>query len=53
VFRVVMANPLTTEKILASVLEEQCEMAGQEENLVLLEQISRLCARAEPKSACG
>jgi glutamate decarboxylase len=53
VFRVVMANPLTTEKILSSVLEEQCEMAGQEENLVLLEQISRLCARTDPKSACG
>ena len=53
VFRVVMANPLTTEKILSSVLEEQCEMAGQEENLVLLEQISRLCARTDPMSACG
>ncbi|MBI5109833.1 MAG: putative pyridoxal-dependent aspartate 1-decarboxylase [Rhodocyclales bacterium] len=53
VFRVVMANPLTTEKILASVLEEQCEMAGQDENLVLLEQIGRLCARAGPRSACG
>ena len=53
VFRVVMANPLTTEKILASVLEEQVEMAGQEENLVLLEQIRRLCARANPKAACG
>ncbi len=53
VFRVVMANPLTTEKILASVLEEQCEMAGQDENLILLEQIRRLCARADPRSACG
>jgi glutamate decarboxylase len=53
VFRVVMANPLTTEKILASVLEEQCEMAEQDENLVLLEQIRRLCTRADPISACG
>ncbi len=53
VFRVVMANPLTTEKILASVLEEQCEMAGQDENLILLEQIRRLCARVDPRSACG
>jgi len=53
VFRVVMANPLTTEKILASVLEEQCEMAEQEENLVLLEQIRRLCTRADPISVCG
>jgi glutamate decarboxylase len=42
VFRVVMANPLTTEKILASVLEEQCEIAAQEEVQVLLDQIRRL-----------
>lgn len=53
VFRVVMANPLTTEKILSSVLEEQCEMAEQEEILVLLEQIRRLCARNDLKSAYG
>jgi glutamate decarboxylase len=39
VFRVVMANPLTTDEILSSVLEEQCEMAEQEEIKVLLEQI--------------
>lgn len=29
VFRVVLANPLTTEAILAAVLEEQCAIAGQ------------------------
>lgn len=44
VFRVVMANPLTTDAILAAVLEEQCEMAEQEEIRVLLDQIRTLCA---------
>lgn len=53
VFRVVMANPLTTEAILSSVLDEQCEMAAQEENLVLLDQISALCARTAPVSAAA
>lgn len=53
VFRVVMANPLTTEKILTSVLEEQCELAGQEENLVLLEQIRLLCAPPGRRAAQG
>ncbi len=53
VFRVVLANPLTTDKILASVLEEQCEMADQEEIMVLLEQIRLLCARTDSMSVCG
>jgi len=53
VFRVVMANPLTTDKILASVLEEQCEMAAQEEIMVLLEQIRLFCARTDSMSADG
>ncbi len=39
VFRVVMANPLTTEEILAAVLEEQCEIASQTDIQTLLEQI--------------
>ena len=39
VFRVVMANPLTTEAILASVLDEQCEIAGQADIQAILEQI--------------
>ena len=39
VFRVVMANPLTTEEILASVLDEQCEIATQADIQALLEQI--------------
>ena len=46
VFRVVMANPLTTDEILTSVLEEQCEMAEQEEIQVLLAQIVALCTQA-------
>jgi glutamate decarboxylase len=53
VFRVVMANPLTTDKILTSVLQEQCAMAETEEILVLLDQIGQLCARSDPKAACG
>jgi glutamate decarboxylase len=47
VFRVVLANPLTTDAILSSVLEEQCEMAGTDEILVLLEQIKQLCGRTD------
>jgi glutamate decarboxylase len=39
VFRVVMANPLTTEEILAAVLDEQCEIAAQPDIRALLEQI--------------
>ena len=39
VFRVVMANPLTTEEILAAVLDEQCEIATQTDIQTLLEQI--------------
>jgi glutamate decarboxylase len=39
VFRVVMANPLTTEEILASVLDEQSEIAAQPDVQALLEQI--------------
>lgn len=39
VFRVVLANPLTTEDILAAVLDEQCEIAGQADIQALLEQI--------------
>lgn len=39
VFRVVLANPLTTEEILAAVLDEQCEIAAQPDIQALLEQI--------------
>ena len=51
VFRVVLANPLTTDGILSSVIDEQCEMAGQEENRVLLDQIQALCAESVRLSA--
>lgn len=51
VFRVVMANPLTTDALLASVLDEQCELAERDENRVLLEQIEALCGRREFKTA--
>jgi len=47
VFRVVLANPLTTEAILAEVLAEQCSIAQQPEVQELLLQIDELCrARA-------
>jgi glutamate decarboxylase len=39
VFRVVMANPLTTDEILAAVLDEQCEIAAQPDIQSVLEQI--------------
>jgi len=39
VFRVVMANPLTTEEILAAVLDEQCEIATQSDIEALLDLI--------------
>lgn len=39
VFRVVMANPLTTEEILSAVLDEQCEIASHPDIQALLEQI--------------
>jgi glutamate decarboxylase len=42
VFRVVMANPLTTEEILAAVLDEQCEIAAQTDIQALLEQIKEV-----------
>jgi glutamate decarboxylase len=42
VFRVVMANPLTTEEILAAVLDEQCEIATQTDIQTLLAQIREL-----------
>ncbi len=42
VFRVVMANPLTTEDMLAAVLNEQCEIAAQTDIQALLEQIMEL-----------
>jgi len=42
VFRVVLANPLTTQEILASVLEEQCAIIAQGDVSTLLEQLKIL-----------
>jgi glutamate decarboxylase len=44
VFRVVMANPLTTEEILGAILDEQCEIASQPDLQNLFEQIRGLGA---------
>ncbi len=40
VLRVVLANPLTTEEILASILLEQCEIVREPEIQALLEQVA-------------
>jgi glutamate decarboxylase len=40
VLRVVLANPLTTDEILTSILAEQCEIVRQPEIQVLLEQVA-------------
>jgi glutamate decarboxylase len=40
VLRVVLANPLTTDAILAAILNEQCEIVKEPEILVLLNQIA-------------
>ena len=44
VFRVVLANPLTTDAILAAVLDEQCAIVQQPEVAALLRQLDALCA---------
>jgi glutamate decarboxylase len=44
VFRVVLANPLTTDAILSEVLAEQCAIVQQPEVAALLRQIDDLCA---------
>ena len=44
VLRVVLANPLTTDEILAAVLAEQCEIVQQPEIQALLRQVEELCA---------
>ncbi|MCF6267594.1 MAG: putative pyridoxal-dependent aspartate 1-decarboxylase [Desulfuromusa sp.] len=44
VFRAVLANPLTTEAILAAVLEEQCAIVKQTEVQNLIEKIKHIVA---------
>ncbi len=43
VLRVVLANPLTTDEILASVLEEECAIVQRGEIQALLQQVELLC----------
>ena len=52
VLRVVLANPLTTDAILSSVLDEQCELVRQDEIRTLLQQVEALCA-ASPGASPG
>jgi glutamate decarboxylase len=55
VLRVVLANPLTTDEILASVLEEQCTIVLQQDIQALLQQVDTLCAQIIeiPTPACA
>lgn len=46
VLRVVLANPLTTDEVLAAVLDEQCAIACQPEVAALLEHITALGAES-------
>jgi glutamate decarboxylase len=51
VLRVVLANPLTNDNILESVLEEQCTIVLQQDIQALLQQIDDLCAGPEAPAA--
>lgn len=42
VFRVVLANPLTTEEIIDTILQEQCQLAESEEIQDLLEVLAQI-----------
>lgn len=46
VLRVVLANPLTTDEVLAAVLDEQCAIVRQPEMAALLEHITALGAES-------
>ncbi len=45
VMRVVLANPLTTDEILVSVLDEQCTIVLQQDIQSLLQQVNALCVQ--------
>jgi glutamate decarboxylase len=47
VLRVVLANPLTTDEILAAVLDEQCRIVQHPEIRELMLQVEALCAEIE------
>jgi len=57
VLRVVLANPLTTDEILAAVLEEQCSIVQRQEIAALLAQVEPLCEEVggahPPACACA
>jgi len=55
VLRVVLANPLTTDDILRSVLDEQCTIVLQQDIQELLQYVKLLCAGISdpPTSACA
>ena len=44
VMRVVLANPLTTDEILAAVLEEQTEIVQHPETQAMMDEVNKLCA---------
>ncbi len=47
VLRVVLANPLTNDAILQSVLEEQCTIVLQQDIQAILQQVEALCAEVD------
>lgn len=51
VLRVVLANPLTTDEILRSVLEEQCTIVLQQDIQALLQQVETLCTEVDTLAA--
>jgi len=55
VLRVVLANPLTTDEILESVLVEQCTIVLQQDLQALLKQVEVLCVEIDesPASVCA
>jgi len=55
VLRVVLANPLTTDEILESVLVEQCTIVLQQDLQALLKQVEALCEEIDesPASVCA
>jgi glutamate decarboxylase len=55
VLRVVLANPLTTDRILQAVLDEQCTIVLQQDLQELLQQVLALCTEVEnaPAQICA
>jgi len=50
VMRVVLANPLTTDEILAAVLEEQTEIVMHPETQAMMDEVLAICAGILPES---